>query len=256
MFHFMDFLSNLWQKEPGGLLMIIGLSTFLIGLIIGYLLSLRNKKELSGALQQSDMKWHNLQQNHEAALNQLKLLQADFRKASFETAEAKALANRLEQEIRDKDEHVKILASELKRVTADNALMIDKMSELKKSTAQPIPGEASSIAVTLSRLETMMAQLLRYEEIAPTPTSTEEPGLLIIEGMTPEAAERLNSAGIATMQHLANTSTDTLDIILQNTELSQVMASWPTQARLALEGQWDFLRDFQHRLKGGKVSDQ
>jgi predicted flap endonuclease-1-like 5' DNA nuclease len=252
----MDFLSNLWQKEPTGLLMIIGLSAFLIGLIIGYLLSIRSKKELSAARQQSDSKWHSLQQNHEAALNQLKLLQADFRKASFETAEAKALANRLEQEIRDKDDNLKILASELKRVSADNASMIDKLSNLKISTPQPVPGEASSISATMSRLESMMAQLLRYEEPVPTPTSTEDPGLLIIEGMSPEAAERLNSAGITTMQHLADTSPDTLRIILQHSELSQVMASWPTQARLALEGQWDLLRDFQHRLKGGKVSDQ
>jgi len=75
-----------------------------------------------------------------------------------------------------------------------------------------------------------------------------------IEGAGPKAAEALVNAGIDTFEKVANTSAEKLSEIL--TEASSRLAhivtdTWPKQAKLAAEGQWDELEKLQDRLDGG-----
>jgi len=75
-----------------------------------------------------------------------------------------------------------------------------------------------------------------------------------IEGIGPKIAEIFNLAGISTFADLAATSVEKLSEILTDAGskyASKNPGTWPEQAKLAAEGNWDELKDLQEKLKGG-----
>ena len=75
-----------------------------------------------------------------------------------------------------------------------------------------------------------------------------------IEGIGPKIAEIFNAAGINTFADLAGTSVEKLSEILADAGSSYASknpGTWPEQAKLAAEGNWDVLKDLQEKLKGG-----
>ncbi|MRI02526.1 30S ribosomal protein S2 [Kriegella sp. EG-1] len=76
-----------------------------------------------------------------------------------------------------------------------------------------------------------------------------------IEGVGPKAAEALVNAGIDTYAKMSEADADNMKEIL--TEASSRMAhldptSWPKQAKMAADGNWDELKVWQDNVKGGK----
>jgi large subunit ribosomal protein L27 len=83
---------------------------------------------------------------------------------------------------------------------------------------------------------------------------TEGDDLKRIEGIGPKIAEIFNAAGISTYADLAATPVEKLSEILAEAGsryASKNPATWPEQAKLAAEGNWDVLKDLQEKLKGG-----
>lgn len=75
-----------------------------------------------------------------------------------------------------------------------------------------------------------------------------------IEGVGPKIAEIFNAAGINTYAELAATSVEKLSEILAEAGsryASKNPGTWPEQAKLAAEGNWEVLKDLQEKLKGG-----
>ncbi len=75
-----------------------------------------------------------------------------------------------------------------------------------------------------------------------------------IEGIGPKIAEIFNEAGINTYAELAAASEEKLKEILADAGsryASKNPSTWPQQARLAADGNWDELKDLQDKLKGG-----
>ncbi|WP_423997677.1 30S ribosomal protein S2 [Maribacter sp. IgM3_T14_3] len=75
-----------------------------------------------------------------------------------------------------------------------------------------------------------------------------------VEGIGPKAAEALVAAGIATFADLSKGDADKIKEIL--TEASSRMShldptSWPKQAKMAADGKWDELKEWQDNTKGG-----
>jgi small subunit ribosomal protein S2 len=75
-----------------------------------------------------------------------------------------------------------------------------------------------------------------------------------IEGVGPKAAEALEAAGMGTYAELAKSDADKIKETL--TEASSRMAhldptSWPKQAKMADDGKWDELQEWQDKAKGG-----
>ena len=75
-----------------------------------------------------------------------------------------------------------------------------------------------------------------------------------VEGIGPKAAEALVAAGIATFADLSKGDAEKIKEIL--TEASSRMAhldptSWPKQAKMAADGKWDELKEWQDNTKGG-----
>ena len=75
-----------------------------------------------------------------------------------------------------------------------------------------------------------------------------------VEGIGPKAAEALVNAGIDTFAKLSKTEPAKIKEIL--TDASSNMAhlepgSWPKQAKMAADGNWDELKEWQDNHKGG-----
>lgn len=76
-----------------------------------------------------------------------------------------------------------------------------------------------------------------------------------IEGIGPKISELLNEAGIVSFDDLESTESDTLKRLLEKAGKRFKMhdpSTWPEQAALASEGDWDELKKMQESLAGGK----
>ena len=85
--------------------------------------------------------------------------------------------------------------------------------------------------------------------------SNDPEDLKVIEGVGPKIEELLKNAGIINWADLADADVEQLNAILEAAGASFRMhdpATWPTQARLANNGEWNLLREYQDELKGGR----
>ncbi|MBK6946713.1 MAG: hypothetical protein IPH16_00340 [Haliscomenobacter sp.] len=79
--------------------------------------------------------------------------------------------------------------------------------------------------------------------------------LKVIEGIGPAIEIILKKAGIRTFELLAKTDPDELDTLLQvaDPRLKRFdPGTWPAQSRLAMNGEWEVLRDYQDQLRAGR----
>lgn len=77
--------------------------------------------------------------------------------------------------------------------------------------------------------------------------------LTMIEGIGPVISRLLQSKGITTFVQLAQTDPQDLDRFMKEANLRLANTStWAEQARLAGKGDFDGLRTYQSRLKGGR----
>jgi predicted flap endonuclease-1-like 5' DNA nuclease len=82
--------------------------------------------------------------------------------------------------------------------------------------------------------------------------------LTVVEGIGPKIQELLNQFGIKSYQQLAETDVNRLKEILSSAGSQLAMhdpGTWPAQANLAANDQWDNLKAIQGFLKGGKKPD-
>ena len=89
----------------------------------------------------------------------------------------------------------------------------------------------------------------------PAPSNPDEGGLQIVEGIGPKIESLLADAGIHTLRDLAGTEVERLQDILQAAGDRYRLhdpSTWPEQARLAAEGEWDQLKTFKEYLNAGK----
>jgi len=84
---------------------------------------------------------------------------------------------------------------------------------------------------------------------------TDHNDLKVVEGIGPKMERLLKNANINTWEALAEADPDHLrDILNAAGESFQIHdpSTWPAQARLALNGSWELLREYQDQLKGGR----
>jgi predicted flap endonuclease-1-like 5' DNA nuclease len=81
--------------------------------------------------------------------------------------------------------------------------------------------------------------------------------LKIVEGIGPKIEKLLKKAGIGTWEDLAKAKKKTLQKMLEDAGDAYRIhdpATWPGQAKLAVKGEWDKLKEYQDYLKGGKAA--
>jgi predicted flap endonuclease-1-like 5' DNA nuclease len=90
------------------------------------------------------------------------------------------------------------------------------------------------------------------------PLSNDPQDLKVIEGIGLKIEELLKQAGISDWASLADADVEQLKAILDaagpNFRIHDP-GTWPSQARLAHNGDWAVLREYQEELKGGKLVD-
>jgi len=82
-----------------------------------------------------------------------------------------------------------------------------------------------------------------------------ENDLKIIEGIGPKIEELFNTSGIFSWKALSEISVDRCNEILHKAGERFAMhnpTTWPRQARMAYEGKWQELKDWQDKLDGGR----
>jgi len=96
-------------------------------------------------------------------------------------------------------------------------------------------------------------------EGAPAPAiSSDRDDLTVIEGIGPKIQMLLNQYGIYTYRQLAESDVTKLKEVLAAAGPQLAMhdpGTWPSQANLAANDQWDTLKSVQGFLKGGKKPD-
>lgn len=80
--------------------------------------------------------------------------------------------------------------------------------------------------------------------------------LIRIEGIGPKISTIMVAAGIRSFADLAGTDAGRLQAILDEAGVHTANPStWPQQAHLAAQAQWDQLKELQDRIKNGRLED-
>lgn len=92
-------------------------------------------------------------------------------------------------------------------------------------------------------------------EVTVLPDETRPDQLTKIEGIGPKIQEICYAAGIKTFAQLAAKTAKELNALLQEAGPRYNVhdpKTWPMQAKMAADGDWDGLKKWQDELKGGK----
>ncbi len=168
-------------------------------------------------------------------------------------AVAEGLAERKNDKQNDKeDEEDEVVA---KAVVANDD--DDEVAE-KKAPKKEKPAPKKEEKPAAKKEEKTVEKKEEKAEKPAEPTKKEEApkadDLTKVEGIGPKAAEAIVNSGISTYAELAKADPEKIKEIL--TEASSNLAhldptSWPKQAKMAADGKWDELKEWQDNAKGG-----
>ncbi len=119
-----------------------------------------------------------------------------------------------------------------------------------------VPAAAPVVETPAPEVETPAPAKAKAKSITlPSGKKVKENDLKLVEGIGPKIEELLHSAGITTWAQLAATEVSAISAILEEAGNQFSMhnpATWPKQAQLAADAQWEELEAYQDHLKGGK----
>ncbi|PCJ97968.1 MAG: 30S ribosomal protein S2 [Flavobacteriaceae bacterium] len=167
--------------------------------------------------------------------------------ASVTNAVAEGLEERKSEKQGDKPEPKAKEAVVAEEAIVEKAEKKEKTVEAKAEVVAETPKE-EKVEVAVEAPKAEKAPKAKKE------AKTEADDLTKIEGVGPKAAEALVKAGLETYAKLAKGKADKIKEIL--TEASSRMAhldpaTWPKQAKMAADGKWDELKEWQDNVKGG-----
>jgi predicted flap endonuclease-1-like 5' DNA nuclease len=129
-----------------------------------------------------------------------------------------------------------------------------ELYEIPIPPAEPAEEPAATIEAEHKPLAEPAAEV-QEESSAPEPQAAPD-DLRRIEGIGPKISSVLQEAGITTFAQLGAAEVSQLEDILEakDPRLRRLAdpATWPEQARLAANGDWEGLAAFQAQLKGGR----
>ncbi len=115
----------------------------------------------------------------------------------------------------------------------------------KAEKAAPAPKKAEA-----KKEETKKAPVAKKTAV---PKKAKADDLKKVEGIGPKIAETLIAAGIVTFADLAKTKPAKISEIIAGVRGNHIPDTWPKQAKLAADGKWDELKEWQDKLDGGKA---
>lgn len=147
-------------------------------------------------------------------------------------------------------------------VTDGTVVFTKKRNNRTYISIAPAGVDMEELKAPVAKKEAPKKETPKVEEVvaaAPAPEAEEAPkkkeakgdDLKKIEGIGPKIAETLADAGIATYAELAKATPEQIAEIIADVRGSHVTDTWPAQAKLAAEGKWDELKEWQDQLDGG-----
>lgn len=130
-------------------------------------------------------------------------------------------------------------------------------ASVAKEEAAPMPEKAPEPVVEAPVAEAPAAEVkeeVKEEKPKSRKKAPKEDDLKIIEGIGPKLESILKEAGITDWKVLAASDPDKIREILEGAGSRFKMfnpTTWPKQAQMAVDGQWDELEAYQDRLDGG-----
>ncbi len=153
-------------------------------------------------------------------------------------------------------QETKAEAEEAPKVAAKEEAASEEKDTAKKEVKTEAPAPVKEEVKVEAKKEKKPAKKEAAPKKAPAKSKSTkgDDDLTKIEGVGPKAAEALSNAGLDTFAKVAKAKADKMKEIL--TEASSRMAhldptSWPKQAKMAADGKWDALKEWQDSVKGG-----
>ncbi|MCB0688531.1 MAG: hypothetical protein KDC53_18455 [Saprospiraceae bacterium] len=158
--------------------------------------------------------------------------------------------------------------SAMVNVKGENASLSTKLARLEEDvkTGKPVELPPLAVSADLSTEEDIVSSLAA-DIVGSGGTGFDADGakavfgrkikeddLKIVEGIGPKTEQLLNNSSIHTWRQLGNTSVPQLQSILDKAgDRFQLLnpSTWPKQARMAADGEWVKLREYQDYLVGG-----
>lgn len=157
-------------------------------------------------------------------------LSAKVSSLSSETTDLRVKITQLEAELADKNEQIRKLKNDL--------MICEGERNVLKANAGKGGGKPAAA--------TVMFAGVKYK--------TDD--LKIVEGIGPKIADLLIKAGIETWKKLSETAPERIKEILDAAGPSYQIhdpGTWPEQARMADNGEWEALKKYQDALDGGRA---
>ena len=138
------------------------------------------------------------------------------------------------------------------RVNGLREAIVERQSELDDCRAQRV-----TTTSTITPVSTLASPMFTESNsnLAPVAIESVADDLKIVEGIGPKIEELLHADGIRTFAKLAATNPQHIASLLDAAgSRFQIHnpETWPQQAALARDGQWDELKALQDRLTGGR----
>jgi large subunit ribosomal protein L27 len=141
-----------------------------------------------------------------------------------------------------------------------NILPVDEVAVKEKKKEAPKAAVAKPAAKPAVKAEAPKTEAKKAKPAETTEVKKEAPkagdNLTKVEGIGPKIKEILWDAGVLTFADLAAKSADEVKEILleQGNRYNRFdPTTWPAQAKMAAEGEWDKLKAWQDELNGGKA---
>ena len=151
------------------------------------------------------------------------------------------------EKTKEKDEIKKTIKATQSKVELSTFGDIEGFSELKEQMAAS--KAAAPVAETAQPVQ---------EEPKVAKTSAKGDDLKKVEGIGPKIEELLHNAGIITFADLSKADVETIKEILNAAGSRYQMhdpTTWPMQAEMAANGEWEKLKEWQDHAKGGKIEE-
>lgn len=206
--------------------------------------------ELQQTLEQSKTDYHTLQEDFDRSEQQnaqTASMISDLR------AENQRISHALKTQQTETNDEIASLKTKLDSLTTDNSNLSkdlkqcqSDLSQAKKVTDHKITNFATgAVAKTF---DAAAAKAVFGKKI-------KENDLTVVEGIGPKISQLFIDAGIATWQALGETKVEHCQKILDDAGDRYTVhnpGTWPRQAKLAADGEWQKLLDWQEKLDGGK----
>ena len=235
-----------WGSPDSNMLLFFLLTSFLLGLLAGWLIWGRKIQAMLAQVEERDATISDLN-------TKLTLKEADLAKT-----------NKSNEELMAKNRAV---SEEKGQLYAELMASRDEFEKYKLNLAAPSILAAAgiitppSVVIEEPAAESVM-EILNEDESSTTESQEETAttivipdDLKIVEGIGPKIEGLLNDGGIWTFKQLADAPIERLHEILEAAGRRYQMhdpSTWSRQSLMAFEGKWDELKAWQDALKGGK----